>query len=116
MWDRISHPEQIIQSLPQATAMMLDPSDCGPAFIGLCQDTQEIAYEYPVEFFNPKFTLFPGQVTKNIFKKLSIKLNRPKPLIIAGGGVRYSMANEILRNFATKLNIPFLKQFAGKGL
>ena len=38
----------------QATAMMLDPSDCGPAFIGLCQDTQEIAYEYPAEFFKPK--------------------------------------------------------------
>ena len=48
-WDRINHPEQIIHSLPQATAMMLDPSDCGPAFIGLCQDTQEIAYEYPAE-------------------------------------------------------------------
>ncbi|MEZ5667875.1 MAG: thiamine pyrophosphate-binding protein [Alphaproteobacteria bacterium] len=39
-WDRITRPEQIIQSLPQALATMLDPADCGPAFIGLCQDIQ----------------------------------------------------------------------------
>ena len=29
-WDRITRPEQILQSLPQALAMMLDPADCGP--------------------------------------------------------------------------------------
>ena len=44
-WDRITHPEQIISSLPQAIAVMLDPADCGPAYIGLCQDTQEQAFE-----------------------------------------------------------------------
>ena len=47
------------EAAAQATAMMLDPSDCGPAFIGLCQDTQEIAYEYPVEFFEPKIHSIP---------------------------------------------------------
>ena len=52
-WDRITHPEQIIQSLPQATALLLDPADCGPAFLGLCQDTQELAYDYPEDFFKP---------------------------------------------------------------
>ena len=46
-WDRITQPEQIISSLPQAVAAMLDPADCGPAFIGLCQDTQERAFDYP---------------------------------------------------------------------
>ena len=39
-WDRITRPEQIISSLPQAVATMLDPADCGPAFLGLCQDVQ----------------------------------------------------------------------------
>jgi 3D-(3,5/4)-trihydroxycyclohexane-1,2-dione acylhydrolase (decyclizing) len=52
-WDRISHPEQIISSLPQAIATMLDPGDCGPAFIALCQDTQELAFDYPEAFFTP---------------------------------------------------------------
>src|SRR5919108_2546067 len=50
-WDRIASPEQIIQSLPQAVATMLDPADCGPAFLGLCQDVQAEAYDYPERFF-----------------------------------------------------------------
>ena len=50
-WDRITLPEQIISSLPQGVATMLDPADCGPAFIGLCQDTQEVAFHYPEVFF-----------------------------------------------------------------
>jgi TPP-dependent trihydroxycyclohexane-1,2-dione (THcHDO) dehydratase len=52
-WDRITHPEQIISSLPQAIATLLDPADCGPAFLGLCQDTQELAFDYPAAFFAP---------------------------------------------------------------
>ena len=88
--------------------MMLDPSDCGPAFIGLCQDTQEIAYEYPVEFFQPKIHSIPRPRADKQYIQEAINQikSSKKPLIIAGGGVRYSMANEILRNFATKLNIP----------
>src|SRR5437660_154152 len=52
-WDRITHPAQIISSLPQATATMLDPADCGPAFLALPQDTQELAFDYPEIFFEP---------------------------------------------------------------
>ncbi len=50
-WDRITHPAQIIQSLPRAIATMLDPADCGPAFLGLPQDVQGWSYDYPEEFF-----------------------------------------------------------------
>ena len=46
-WDRITHPEQILSSLPQAVAAMLDPADCGPAFLALPQDIQEMAFDYP---------------------------------------------------------------------
>lgn len=46
-WDRISHPAQILQSLPNALATMLDPADCGPAFIGLPQDVQGWTYDFP---------------------------------------------------------------------
>jgi 3D-(3,5/4)-trihydroxycyclohexane-1,2-dione acylhydrolase (decyclizing) len=53
-WDRITHPAQIIQSLPAAIATMLDPADCGPAFLGLPQDVQGWAYDYPVELFAKK--------------------------------------------------------------
>ncbi|MEM1102183.1 MAG: thiamine pyrophosphate-binding protein, partial [Pseudomonadota bacterium] len=46
-WDRITHPAQVIQSLPAALATLLDPADCGPAFIALPQDVQGWAYDYP---------------------------------------------------------------------
>jgi len=52
-WDRITHPAQIIQSLPNAIATLIDPGDCGPAFLGLPQDVQGWTYDYPVEFFEP---------------------------------------------------------------
>jgi 3D-(3,5/4)-trihydroxycyclohexane-1,2-dione acylhydrolase (decyclizing) len=53
-WDRITHPAQIIQTLPAALATMLDPADCGPAFIGLPQDLQGWSYDYPESFFAPR--------------------------------------------------------------
>ena len=53
-WDRITHPAQVIQTLPAALATMLDPADCGPAFLGLPQDVQGWAYDYPVSFFEEK--------------------------------------------------------------
>ena len=52
-WDRITRPEQLLQSLPQALGVLLDPADCGPAFIGLCQDVQAEAFDYPARFFEP---------------------------------------------------------------
>src|SRR6516165_5706579 len=58
-WDRIVHPEQIISSLPQAVGVLLDPADCGPAFIALPQDIQEMAWDYPAAFFEPMTHAIP---------------------------------------------------------
>src|ERR687895_2309791 len=58
-WDRITRPEQIISSLPQAVATMLDPADCGPAFLGLAQDAQAEAVDYPAVLFEPKVWRVP---------------------------------------------------------
>ncbi|HXZ14372.1 MAG TPA: thiamine pyrophosphate-binding protein, partial [Roseiarcus sp.] len=58
-WDRITHPAQILSSLPQAAATMLDPADCGPAFIGLPQDIQELAFDYPEVFFEERTWSIP---------------------------------------------------------
>src|ERR671919_2097755 len=53
-WDRITRPEQILSSFPRAVATMLDPADCGPAFIGLAQDVQAEAFDFPSVFFDPR--------------------------------------------------------------
>ena len=50
-WDRITRPEQLVQSLPQALRVLLDPAECGPAVLALPQDTQAEAWDFPREFF-----------------------------------------------------------------
>ena len=116
-WDRITHPEQIISSLPQAIAAMLDPADCGPAFIGLCQDTQEIAYEYPAAFFEPRLHVIPRPRPDRQALATAVETLRSakRPLIISGGGTRYSGAEESVAAFAQARGIPLAETVAGKG-
>ena len=116
-WDRISHPEQIISSLPQAIAAMLDPADCGPAFIGLCQDTQEIAFDYPEVFFEATLHTIPRPRPDrvNLASAVQILKSAKRPLIIAGGGVKYSLAGEFVGNFAMQYKIPLCETISGKG-
>src|SRR5215813_3288 len=85
-WDRITLPEQIISSLPQAVAAMLDPADCGPAFIALCQDTQEKAFDYPEAFFEPNVWHIPRPRPDRTKLEEAAKLLKTakRPLIIAG--------------------------------
>lgn len=116
-WDRITLPEQLLQSLPQAVATMLDPADCGPAFIGLAQDTQELAYDYPEAFFEPRVWAIPRpRPDRNAVQAAAELLkSAQKPLIISGGGVRYSLAEDALADFAAKRGIPVVETIAGKG-
>ncbi len=116
-WDRITHPEQIISSLPQAVAVMLDPADCGPAFIGLCQDTQEIAFDYPAAFFETRVHKVPRPRPdrERVAEAAEILRGCAKPLVIAGGGVRYSGAEARLSAFAAKHGLPVAETIAGKG-
>lgn len=116
-WDRITHPAQILSSLPNAIATMLDPADCGPAFIGLPQDIQEIAYDYPESFFAEKTWIIPRPRPSRDQVAAAAELLKTarKPLIISGGGVRYSGANEALAEFAVRRGIPITETIAGKG-
>ncbi|WMS42003.1 3D-(3,5/4)-trihydroxycyclohexane-1,2-dione acylhydrolase (decyclizing) [Acuticoccus sp. MNP-M23] len=116
-WDRITHPEQIISSLPQAVATMLDPADCGPAFIALCQDTQEVAFDYPEAFFEKRMWRIPRPRADrdSLADAAALLKGAQRPLIISGGGVRYSGAEAELAAFAAKHAIPVVETIAGKG-
>lgn len=116
-WDRITHPEQIISSLPQAVATMLDPGDCGPAFIAMCQDVQELACDYPTEFFEPVVHTIarPRPDEARLAEAARILKGAKRPLIISGGGVRYSLAEQVVGDFADKHAIPLAETIAGKG-
>jgi 3D-(3,5/4)-trihydroxycyclohexane-1,2-dione acylhydrolase (decyclizing) len=101
-WDRITHPAQIIQSLPAAIATMLDPADCGPAFLGLPQDVQGWAYDYPVALFAKKPTASAARRPTRLRLPMPRRAEgrRATPVIIAGGGVQYSRAVPELTAFA----------------
>ncbi len=115
-WDRITHPAQLIQSLPNAIATMLDPADCGPAFLALPQDVQGWAYDYPVEFFEERVhrirTQLPDQ--RDIADAVALLRTAKAPLIIAGGGVQYAGATAELAAFAQTHGIPVVETIAGR--
>jgi len=115
-WDRITHPAQIIQSLPKAIATMLDPADCGPVFIGLPQDVQGWSYDYPEEFFRERVHHIRRQAPDSceVHAAAAALQDAKRPIIIAGGGVQYSGAGEELSFFAEKHNIPMVETIAGR--
>ncbi|WP_416369766.1 3D-(3,5/4)-trihydroxycyclohexane-1,2-dione acylhydrolase (decyclizing) [Tritonibacter mobilis] len=115
-WDRICHPAQVIQSLPAAIATMLDPADCGPAFIGLPQDVQGWTYDYPTKFFDKKVHRIRRQApdADEIADAVAALAAAERPILIAGGGVQYSRAAETLREFAETHQIPVVETIAGR--
>ncbi len=115
-WDRITKPAQIVRSLPQALAVMLDPATRGPAFFALPQDVQAEAYDFPEAFFEPKvhYIRRPGPDPRDVEAAAALIERAQRPLIIAGGGVHYSGAADTLRAFAERHRIPVVETVAGK--
>ena len=115
-WDRISHPAQVLQTLPAAIATMLDPADCGPAFIALPQDVQGWTFDYPKSFFDRRMHQVRRQSPdkEEISSAAELLMSAKRPIIIAGGGVQYSGAVSELTNFAKIHNIPIVETIAGR--
>ena len=115
-WDRITHPAQIAQSLPLAVETMLDPADCGPAFLGLPQDVQAQAYDFPAQLFEPRVHELrrtrPDE--REVAAAAAALRGAQRPLVIAGGGVHYSLAEEALRALVEAHGIPVVETVAGK--
>lgn len=116
-WDRITRPEQILNSLPQAMRVLTDPADCGPATICLPQDVQAEIYDYPESFFEPRIHHFRRVVPDRteLARAIALLNAAQRPLIIAGGGVHYAGARQTLSDFAERFQIPVAETQAGKG-
>ena len=115
-WDRILRPEQIMSALINAMRALTDTANCGAVCIALCQDVEGESYDFPDSFFAKrvhKITRITPDVDE-IADIADIIANAKKPLLIAGGGVRYSEAGEAVEAFAEKFNIPFAETQSGK--
>ncbi len=116
-WDRITRPEQLLQSLPAAIAVLTDPAACGPVTLALPQDVQAEAWEYPDRFFEPRVHRVrrPGPDPGELAAAADRLRRAQKPLVVAGGGVHYSLADGALRAFAERHGVPVAETQAGKG-
>ena len=109
--------DRLRAGINEAIAAMLDPAECGPAFLALPQDTQELAFDYPAAFFDPRVWRIPRPRAdrQSVADAAAVLKTAKKPLIIAGGGVRYSLAETAVAAFAIKHGIPVVETIAGKG-
>ena len=116
-WDRINRPEQILSSLPEAMRRLTDPAETGAVTICLPQDVQAEAYEYPEHFFKEKSWIIPRTMPSEDILEKAVKLISASscPLVIAGGGVIYSSAENILAKFCKQTGIAIGETQAGKG-
>ena len=115
-WDRISRPEQIITSLPEAMRVLTSPAETGAVTLSLPQDTQSEAFDYPTALFDARaWHIQRPRPDREVLNRAADAIRQSrKPIIIAGGGVLYSEATDALRDFAQRAGIGVAETQAGK--
>ena len=116
-WDRISRPEQVMTGLLSAMRVLTDPAETGAVCLSLPQDVQAESYDYPEEFFRKRVhTIDRRPLEPDAVPRIADRIcASTKPLVICGGGIRYSEAGHVLAAFCQEFEIPFTETQAGKG-
>ena len=117
-FDRISRPEQLLSSLPEAVRVLTDPAETGAVTVALPEDVQAEVYDWPERFFAKRVWHVRRPVPEPAVLAEVAELIRTarQPLIVAGGGAIYSGAEAALDAFATTFGIPVSESQAGKGV
>lgn len=117
-WDRVSRPEQLMTAMVNAMRVLTDPAETGAVTIALPQDVQGEAFDYPEEFFEKRVHHVERRIPTpaQIERAAALVRAAKRPLVICGGGVRYSEAGRELKVFCEKFHIPFGETQAGKGV
>ena len=115
-WDRVQRPEQLMTAMINAMRVLTDPAETGAVCICIPQDVQGESFEYPDYFLRKRVHKIIRQVpSKEELEDAVQEITKSKkPLLICGGGVKYSEAGEVLEKFCNKFNIPFCETQAGK--
>ena len=116
-FDRITRPEQLLSSLPQAFRVLANPVETGAVVIALPQDVQSHAFDYPKSFFEPRDWKIRRTLPEpdDVAQVAAMIRASKKPLIISGGGVIYSGAIAELEALSNQTGIPVSETFGGKG-
>ena len=115
-WDRITRPEQLMSSLIRAFEVMTDPAKAGPATVCIAQDVQGEAYEFEAAFFEKRVHYLDRKapVQRELEGAVHLIKSSKKPIIVVGGGAKYSEAREELLALSKSFNIPLVETQAGK--
>ncbi|MGY4495768.1 3D-(3,5/4)-trihydroxycyclohexane-1,2-dione acylhydrolase (decyclizing) [Pseudomonas sp. TE3610] len=115
-WDRINRPEQLISAALQAIRVLTDPAETGAVTLALPQDVQAEAHDYPDSFLARRVHRLDRRQPSaaSLDDAVALLAGKRKPLIICGGGVKYSGAADTLQAFAERFDIPFAETQAGK--
>ena len=115
-WDRIVHPQQLLTSLPAALAALTDPARRGPAFLALPQDAQGFTWDFPESFFDPTVHILQRlrPDSSALTRAADVVRLAQRPVIVAGGGVHYSLAESDLSTFAARHGVPVVETVAGR--
>ena len=115
-WDRITRPEQLMSTLSQAFRVLTDPAETGAVCVALSQDVEGESYDFPDYFFQKRVHRIrrPQPVREDLNDLVELIAASKKPMVICGGGVRYSEAGATLEHFCETFKIPFAETQAGK--
>lgn len=115
-WDRIDRPEKLTTALINAMRVLTDPAETGAVCIALPQDVEGESWDFPDYFFKKRVHRItrPCAVAEEIDDIAAVIAEAKKPLVIVGGGVRYSLAGEEVEKFCAEFNIPFGESQGGK--
>jgi len=116
-WDRITRPEQLLTSLPEAMRVLTSPAETGAVTLALPQDVQAEAYDYPEAFFHKRvWHIMRNRPDRKALEQAAAWIRASqRPLIVAGGGVIYSGATDLLQRFVDQTGVPVGETMAGKG-
>lgn len=115
-WDRVTRPEQIMTALINAMRVLTDPAETGACCIALPQDVEGESFDFPEYFFKKRVHRItrPVAVEEELEDIAEVISQSKKPLVIVGGGVKYSEAGETVEKFCEEFHIPFGETQAGK--
>jgi 3D-(3,5/4)-trihydroxycyclohexane-1,2-dione acylhydrolase (decyclizing) len=117
-WDRIQRPEQLMTACINAFRVLTDWADTGAVCIAMPQDVEGEAYDYPEYFFQKRVWYMDRRpITQTALDRAVEAIKKAKrPMLICGGGVKYSEAWNELASFAADFNLPFGETQSGKGI
>jgi 3D-(3,5/4)-trihydroxycyclohexane-1,2-dione acylhydrolase (decyclizing) len=116
-WDRIARPEQLMSACINAMRVLTDSAETGAVTLALPQDVQGESFDYPEEFLRRRVhhLVRRAPAPAEVARAAALVAGKTRPLVICGGGVRYSGAERALEGFCAAFNVPFAETQAGKG-